>query len=63
MSVEALVNNLVFGVSHARFEEAWSVLGTILGFKSERPEEELGKGPPVAFGDAGKSLPAHRDQE
>jgi hypothetical protein len=45
VSVEALVNNLVFGVNHSRFEEAWAELGTILGFKSERPEEELGKGP------------------
>jgi hypothetical protein len=45
VSIEALVNNLVFGASHARFEEAWAELGTILGFKSERPEEELGKGP------------------
>jgi hypothetical protein len=45
VSVEALVNSLVFGINHARFEEAWATLGTILGFKSQRPEEELGKGP------------------
>ncbi len=45
VSVEALVNSLVFGVNHSRFEEAWATLGTILGFKSQRPEEELGKGP------------------
>jgi hypothetical protein len=45
VSVEALVNNLVFGVSHTRFEGAWAEVGTILGFQSERPEEELGKGP------------------
>jgi Type III restriction enzyme, res subunit len=43
--VEALTNNLVFGVNHSRFEEAWKEVGTILGFASERPEEELGKGP------------------
>jgi hypothetical protein len=45
VSVEALTNSLVFGVNHSRFEAAWAELGTILGFKSERPEEELGKGP------------------
>jgi hypothetical protein len=45
VSVEALTNSLVFGVNHSRFEEAWADLGTILGFTSERPEEELGKGP------------------
>jgi hypothetical protein len=45
VSVEALVNSLVFGVNHYRFEEAWADLGKILGFKAERPEEELGKGP------------------
>jgi len=45
VSVEALVNNLVFGVHHSIFEQAWADLGTILGFKSERPEEEQGKGP------------------
>ena len=45
VSVEALANSLVFGVNHSRFEEAWAELGTILGFRSERPEEELGKGP------------------
>ena len=45
VSVEALVNNLVFGVNHLQFEESWKELGTILGFASERPEMELGKGP------------------
>ena len=45
VSVEALTNSLVFGVNHLRFEEAWAQLGVILGFTSERPEEELGKGP------------------
>jgi hypothetical protein len=45
VSVEALTNSLVFGVNHFRFEEAWAQLGVILGFKSQRPEEELGKGP------------------
>lgn len=45
VSIEALANRLVFGVNHSRFEEAWAHLGTILGFASERPEEELGKGP------------------
>ena len=45
VSVESLTNSLVFGVNHSRFEEAWKELGTILGFASERPEEELGKGP------------------
>ena len=45
VSVEALTNSLVFGVNHSRFEEAWAKLGTILGFSSQRPEEEFGKGP------------------
>lgn len=45
VSVESLTNSLVFGVNHSRFEEAWKELGIILGFASERPEEELGKGP------------------
>jgi hypothetical protein len=45
VSVEALVNNLVFGANHLQFEESWKELGSILGFASERPEEELGKGP------------------
>lgn len=45
VSVEALVNNLVFGVNYLQFEESWKDLGTILGFTSERPELELGKGP------------------
>ena len=45
VSVEALANSLSFGVNHSRFEAAWAQLGTILGFTSGRPEEELGKGP------------------
>jgi len=45
VSVEALANSLSFGVHHARFEAAWAELGTILGFTTQRPEEELGKGP------------------
>jgi hypothetical protein len=45
VSIEALVNSLSFGVDHSRFERAWAALGTVLGFASERPEEELGKGP------------------
>jgi len=45
VSVEALANSLSFGVNHSRFEAAWAELGTVLGFTSGRPEEELGKGP------------------
>ncbi|AMV35087.1 DEAD/DEAH box helicase [Pirellula sp. SH-Sr6A] len=45
VSIDSLTNSLVFGVNHSRFEEAWKHLGKILGFASERPEEELGKGP------------------
>ncbi len=43
--MEALVNNLVFGTHHDQFEQCWKELGTILGFASERPEQEHGKGP------------------
>lgn len=45
VSMEAIINRLVFGIHHLRFEEAWAELGTVLGFQSERPEEELGLGP------------------
>ncbi len=45
VAVEALVNSMSFSVHHSRFEAAWAELGTILGFNSERPEEELDKGP------------------
>jgi hypothetical protein len=45
VSIETLANSLAFGVNHSRFEAAWAELGAILRFKSERPEEELGKGP------------------
>ncbi|HET9867985.1 MAG TPA: DEAD/DEAH box helicase [Nitrospira sp.] len=45
VSVEALINRLVFGIHHAEFEAAWAELGAVLGFAAQRPEEELGKGP------------------
>ena len=40
---------LSFGVSHNTFEQAFSDLGNILGFQSQRPEMENGRGPDVLW--------------
>ena len=44
-SLGDILDRLVFGGDSERFEEAWAELGKILGFNSQRPEREFGKGP------------------
>ena len=40
---------LTFGVPHNTFEKAYCDLGNILGFQSQRPEMEIGRGPDVLW--------------
>ena len=45
VAAQALTSRLVFGAGSEDFEAAWKELGTVLGFDSERPEDEFGQGP------------------
>ena len=42
-------DDLAFGVSHDVFEQALSDLASIIGFQSQRPDLEIGRGPDVLW--------------
>jgi replicative superfamily II helicase len=45
VAVEDILSRIAFGVEADAFEHAWFELGEVLGFRSQRPEKEFGKGP------------------
>ena len=44
-----VLDNLVFGISHDSFEQALSDLAVMIGFQSQRPDREFGRGPDVLW--------------
>ena len=44
-----VLDDLVFGVSNESFEQALHALATIIGFESQRPDDETGTGPDVLW--------------
>ena len=44
-----VLDNLAFGVAHDSFEEALAELADVIGFQSERPDQEFGRGPDVLW--------------
>lgn len=45
LSVDEMLSNLSMGVSSKRFEGALQQVGMLLGFRSQRPDNEIKKGP------------------
>jgi len=45
LHVDAILSNLVFGVDSEDFEKSIHEIGILLGFTSQRPEKESGRGP------------------
>lgn len=45
LSVNAVLDNLSFGVEAAKFESALKDIGELLGYVSQRPDKEIRKGP------------------
>lgn len=45
LSVNAMLDNLSFGMESDKFEEALKEIGEMLGFISQRPDNEIRKGP------------------
>lgn len=45
LSVDAILDNLSFGVEADKFESALKSVGDLLGFISQRPDKEIRKGP------------------
>lgn len=45
LHIRDVIDNLSFGVDSNKFESALQELGEMLGFISQRPDKELGKGP------------------
>lgn len=45
MAVNEILDNLSFGVNADKFESALKSVGEMLGFVSQRPDSEIGKGP------------------
>jgi hypothetical protein len=44
-----ILDSLAFGVPHNVFEQAFADLAVILGFQSQRPEMETGRGPDILW--------------
>ncbi|SNQ59300.1 DEAD/DEAH box helicase family protein [Candidatus Methanoperedens nitratireducens] len=49
VSANTILDKLDFGIPYATFEEEFSNLAEIVGFESQRPEQEFGKGPDVLW--------------
>lgn len=49
LDVDMLLENLSFGVESDSFEESLHKIGELLGFESQRPDHETGKGPDVLW--------------
>jgi len=45
LHIEGILSEIRFGVNHNSFETAFKELGRLIGFRSERPEAEMGEGP------------------
>lgn len=45
LSVNAILDNLSFGIEAAKFESALKDIGELLGYVSQRPDKEIRKGP------------------
>lgn len=45
LAVNAILDNLSFGIEAARFESALKDIGELLGYVSQRPDKEIRKGP------------------
>ena len=52
LSVDSMLDNLSFGVSSEKFEQALQELGEMLGFFSQRPDKLIRKGPDNLWGGA-----------
>jgi len=49
LDANVILNYLSFGVKFKKFEEAFANLAEIIGFESQRPEKEYGKGPDILW--------------
>lgn len=49
VSANNILDKLSFGIPYATFEEEFANLAEIIGFESQRPEQEYGKGPDVLW--------------
>lgn len=49
VSANNILDKLSFGTPHETFEEEFANLAKIIGFESERPEKEYGRGPDVLW--------------
>ena len=49
VSANTILDKLDFGIPYATFEEEFANLAEIIGFESQRPEQEFGKGPDVLW--------------
>lgn len=49
VSANSILDKLSFGIPYATFEEEFANLAEIIGFESQRPEQEFGKGPDVLW--------------
>lgn len=49
MDVDEILENLSFGISSNKFEQALYDLGELLGFECQRPDKEIRKGPDVLW--------------
>lgn len=45
LEINSILDNLTFGISAEKFENALKLVGELLGFKSQRPDKEIRKGP------------------
>ncbi|WP_281187972.1 DEAD/DEAH box helicase [Vibrio harveyi] len=45
LAVEGMLQNLSFGMPSEKFESSLQELGEVIGFLSQRPDKEIGKGP------------------
>lgn len=49
ISANTILDKLDFGIPYATFEEEFANLAEIIGFESQRPEQEFGKGPDILW--------------
>lgn len=45
LAMNETLDNLSFGINSDKFEESMKNIGLLLGFESQRPDKEIGKGP------------------
>jgi hypothetical protein len=49
VAVASALSDIAFGVKASTFEAAWNNLGNMIGFQSQRPEQETGRGPDLLW--------------